>query len=211
MANASCVNDTWKKYTISISDYISLLDNERNIALIKGDVVGLTNSYLYFGEITFEKIVPTILTVTEDTAAKIIRGTVKGSYLAAGADEIKDFAGDYTGGASKITSAVGQNCFVKTSYTADEIRAVASKYGYTHISMWMAVSSQLTVGSGGLYIEAGGSAWNAIKTTNTWVKYTVTIDDFIGQLSGGQVKLINFQTANVNVYFGDITFETTQS
>ena len=202
----------WKQYLIKIDKFIELTLSKGGAyaELFLTDILQLdrTKSFIYVGDVSFEKIEPSILTVDKDTAAKIVRGGTPGTFVEAGADEIKDFAGGYTGACSKMVSAVGQNCFVKTSYTADEIRSLAVANGYTHVSMWMAVSATLNVGGASVYTKAVGSTWGSVKTVNTWTKYTVSIEDFIGQLSSGQVKLINFQTGSVNVYFGDIVFET---
>ena len=203
----------WKKYLIKIDKFVELTIAKNNAyaELFQMDIYNLDRekSYIYIGEINFEYIEPTVLTVDKDTAANIVRGGTTGSYVAAGAEEIKDFAGDYTGAASKIAAATGQNCFVKTSYTADEIRALATKHGYTHVSMWIAVTDQVNTGGSSVYNTATGTSWDAIRVANTWQKYTVTIEEFVAQLSGGQVKLINFQSSGT-VYFGDIGFETVE-
>ena len=224
LANASFTNDTWKKYTVSIEDYISLLDSENNVALIKGDVVGITSaaSYLCFGAIEFvERTIPTILTVTADTYDKVTRGAIKPTYVAAGADEIKDFTGDYTGNAAAILHVAGSQSYYINSIS--ETLFATYKDEYTHVSLWMAYD-YIEGATGTLYATGtslcskAGVGWGTLSASGIkqWKKYTITVDDFASLIdSSDRVMLLKICCdagaalgSKATIYFGDIVFET---
>ena len=207
-------NGVWVKYMIPMEKYIAYAKDKTSVRLIQYDYV-VTGTF-YFGDVFFEYIEPDpiepdpIFTATEDTAANIVRGGTTGTYVAAGADEIKDFTDDYTGSAIAIAVTAGQAVYAKISYTADEITSIATKYGYTQVGLWMAYNSTSAIysSSGTLHRKAGGKYASLVaEGSNTWVKYTVSVVDFVSFISTSGVKLIAFDSSVGTVYFGDIIFE----
>lgn len=213
-------NDTWTKYTMTIDDYISLVDSENNVALINGDVVGLTNSYLCFGDISFEYVeptVPTILTVTEDTAANIAAGGVTGEYVSGSTLNFEK--NGYEGDATVIThSWNGSTNYSFTNFDATKFNSYKEKY--THVTLWMAYdhnTEYVPYSTGTTLATKGGYGLSSLTADNvrSWFKISVKISDFEALVASDSIVLLKIccdtndaLTNNLRFYFGDIIFET---
>lgn len=162
--NATCGN--WEKWTISISDYISLLQQDKNgrdyVQLFHawpnaGDDApvkeeGADRIYFYIGNIEFD-FDSTIYTMNQ-SSYDLVEGFVTDgasrtrTYYAAGSTEIANFTGGYTGNALRIPlqswSVNAGNHFsayvLKSEYTAEQVELFAKKHGYTHVALWFAVN-----------------------------------------------------------------------
>ena len=215
-------SETWYKLTITMDQYISLLttDSSEDSSYINLFTAwsyqmssATDNMHFYFGNVEFESNLPYIVNIDSSTYSSVYLSgnTGASTYIAADADAIKDFAGDYNGNATKLTRYTTNHYYFKNCYSLEQLNAYKAKY--SNVSLWMA-SGILTAGSARFY--ASGAMGNgatmhdnfvskagyaskffvASPTSSThlacgtWIKMTISIDDYIALVTdeNGAVK-----------------------
>ncbi|MBR2329947.1 MAG: hypothetical protein IKA40_01750, partial [Clostridia bacterium] len=205
----SADNGKWQQVTISISNYISTFmanSTYSNLyrptlnSLADGEDADTTYSIkFYIGNMELVKSA-SIVKVNSATYSQIyLQGNAgAGSYVAAGSDAIKDFAGDYTGGATKLTRYTNDHYRFKNFYTLEQLNTL--KKTYSNISLYIAID-QLTEGqvrftdnssTKNYYTFMGKAGYGNSNAANfhatptgkhlasaTWHKITISIDAYI--------------------------------
>lgn len=226
------VTPKWQKLSITMDKFISLVDFETGTARVLATAHWSNGTYtndvsLYFGDMYFEYIEPTILKVNADNYTKIYNdsdGTLNNSrtFVTNAECVTAGITGDYTGNATKFPIVNRFNKYANP-YTADELNSI--KNDFTHVTMWWAFTS---TNEGKVYLYDSGiegvvAPGTNAYTKNTWYKWTITIDQYIqlaaansyqyvcpmyttGDGSGGLSAMYS-TAANVNFYFGDMIFE----
>ena len=144
------------------------------------------------------------------------------TFVPAGADEIKDFTGDYTGNAVKMQIATNPNYRLKCTYSPQFFKGMAQEYNV--ISMWIAVSGieagsayMLTDGSEGfnsIQLCATGGVYNLSDKQNKWIKLSAPTSAIADFANGEYLRTFyiwcdnSFVGPNACVYVGDIFFES---
>lgn len=213
-------NKVWKKYSISLDIYISILEqnNYEYIQIARTGVDGAitdgnAKAYFYVGDVEFSYVKPDILKVSETNVGNVFMDTTKATFVAAGADEIKDFAGGYTGNAAKLKRWTNNWYRFNNPYSLEQLAQIKQKY--TKVSLWLAMD-KLTAGSVRIYDingngatpdtflnKAGWAGWsNKFFVANptasnhlasaTWHKVTISIDDYISLVTGADGKATSY-------------------
>lgn len=208
-------NAVWVQYMIPMETYITFAAEQTSICLIRFDYA-VTGTF-YFGDISFEFVAPTILTVTEATAANIAAGGVTGEYVSGSTLNFEK--NGYEGDATVIThSWNGSTNYSFTNFDATKFNSYKEKY--THVTLWMAYdhnTENVPYSTGTTLATKGGYRWSSLTSDNvrSWFKISVKISDFEALVASDSIVLLRIccdtsdaLTNNLRFYFGDIIFET---
>lgn len=156
-----------------------------------------------------------------------IESDITETFVSAGADEIKDFAGDYTGNAVKMKIAINANYRLKCAYSPQFFKGMAKEYNV--LSMWIAVSGIEDTGKekdGAFMMDNGAEGFNSIQlcatggtynlknNQNKWIKLSAPTSAIADFANGEYLRTFyiwvdeNFSGPNACVYVGDIFFES---
>ncbi|MBQ3046802.1 MAG: Ig-like domain-containing protein [Clostridia bacterium] len=226
------VTPKWQKLSITMDQFISLVDFETGTASVLATAHWSEGTYtddvsLYFGDMIFEYVEPTILKVNADNYTKIYNdsdGALNNArtFVTNAECVTAGITGDYTGNATKFPTVNRFNKYTNP-YTVDELNSI--KNDFTHVTMWWAFTS---TNEGKVYLYDSGiegvvAPGTTAYTKNTWYKWTITIDQYIqlaaannyeyvcpmyttGDGSGGLSAMYS-TASNTNFYFGDMYFE----
>ncbi len=144
---------------------------------------------------------PKVLIVDEDNFKNIKNKDIPmTTCINSEAEEVKDFAGSYTGNATRIDWATNQNYVFDNPYTLQELATLKANY-YNQVTIWFATSEVLTGESIRFYYEghtnmpanffdkAGWGTKHIVESSaqngttdmacKTWYPLTITMDDYI--------------------------------
>ena len=228
----------WTKLSISLDDYIALAANNSYSHVIlfnlgQNNSIDRTASGIYVGSVVFEFIAPeplNILTISSSTWTnyKYANATNSNYIKYAEASSITNITGDYKG------NAVAYRAFdvhrdeysLYNDYTLEQLTEYSKTYNA--VSVWVAFTSNLTAMN---FRDAAVTANYTTKmnfrqeanvtgiTTNTWVKWTISIYDYIDMLEVNNYayavlfagKPTQTDSSEFCIYFGDLIFENTKT
>lgn len=203
-ANKVFGSEKWYKFVITIDQYIDLVtDDEGNVR----DVCPITTVwngdstvvYLYFGDISFgNELVHQGYAVKDKLDnSKVYMydgwGTYRFEYVAAGAEEIADFTGDYKGNAVKRAIATNTGWRFVNPYSLDQLNNMKENNIYKNVSFYIALDG-ITAGVVGFNATVSnmadsseiGKKYFQVDSTSTsqlilkhWYKVTVSLDEYI--------------------------------
>ncbi len=231
VSSSTATNGKWQKATISINDYITLAtqrtDGKVLLIATTSFLEGLdtTNSFVYFGDITFEIEVPThVVDMSVATGAPVnlswSAGT--GNKGIVNATDV-DATSEYKGKAQKLifwnsSGGSGRGWAITNTLTDEDFELIKKKYN--SVSMWFAYDLVAAAGqeTGSVYfankgwstniqetfVNLAGGAGKRVYTTDAnnrkWQKLTITLDKYI--------ELVNSRTDGKVLLFTVGGFET---
>ena len=219
-------NKKWEKWEITINQYIALttggyVDGSKLLFHAYFDpaakdpafsAVEGTEVTFYIGDIEFY-FDPYIVKVNSATHTEIHNSSLSQMYIEAGADEIKDFSGEYNGSAKRFLATTNAGYKLNNPYTSKQLESIKSM-GYTNVSLYFAhsimngtastreQSNPSTVNS--ILYSAKALDWSNRYFTyeptgsqlacGTWYKATITIDQYMSLITGADESTGNTGT-----------------
>ncbi len=199
----------WHKLQISIDDYISLVaENNYEYCVLfaryNRNSTTSSDSKVYIGDIFFEYVAPSIVTVSSTTMNLFkLNGDSSASKIGTVNATDVDETSEYKGMAHKFkfwnSATAGQGWSVENPYSADELETLKGKV--THVSMWFAWSITSVEEQNGTTYLAGkgygtasdnflsyagkiGRVYANNSMNGKWQKLTITIDEYIALATG---------------------------
>ena len=226
------VTPKWQKLSITMDKFISLVDFETGTAFVLATAHWSNGTYaddvsLYFGDMYFEYIEPTILNVNADNYTSYYNTDgIPRTYVSAEDLATLNILGEYTGNAVRFdmsTYKTNGGYKIKIPYTEQELLALKSKYNT--VSTYVAITG---VNGGKFFVDNATSRANYIANlagyaelsiTPTWQKISITIDQLITSMNSTNATVKDYcpliatsgayatYDTNVYMYFGDMIFE----
>lgn len=218
----------WEEWSLSIVDYISLIQTEAEtgklyLPLFKIYCTGLSvRPDIYLGNIEFY-LNPYIVKVVDGSqTANFCNPDKTPTYV-----DAPVLNGDYTGSAVKYMGVgTNQRYRVYTGLTLEQLNALSEKY--ENVSMWVAVDNLASgavsfgknwaKGENNVVIPSfinkanGGDFEFTSENTNTWVKFTMSVETFISICTTTTTDEETGETATtVNEYFALFAVDPTYS
>ncbi len=241
--------EQWLKLSMSTEDFANLVGSNESIRLfyIWSDGItleeGFDSAKVYVGDVEFYYEAPTILTVDNANFGNIHMfdgaSVTAYSFVDANSDEIKDFAGTYSGNATKLKTFTNNGYRFVNPYSLEQLNEIKQSGKVDNVSLYFAMSG-LTAGSARFNVHeltypdtflnrAGiaGNKWFVAEATtgshlamNTWYKFSVTLDDYIALVTDTATNTAKqycplmstwfYQQAGEMAYYvGNIFFEKT--
>ena len=211
----------WEKLTISIDEYISLLqENNYEYAILFGlanrnDKVDPSKSGIYISDIVFENIVPAIAEIRKGNYRQFsFNGNSTSDYISyVPGKNLTDFDGDYSGNAVKYKIFAGHNGQYRATnpYTAEQLNAIKTQYNT--VSMFIAFDLQLKEGqtadsmyvnmlpatSGTSFLSSAGITGTGFSKTyqKKWAKVSISVQDYIDGLSSDGKYFVLFRCGDI--------------
>lgn len=211
-------NNVWSKWTITIDDYISLVEaNDYKYFVLfclanRHDRLDEVHSGIYIGDITFEETlnIPDPLTCNGMTCnAYTYNGNATNYTTYHTAEELSQagFTGEYTGNAVayKVLGGHSGQYRVNNTLTAEDLQMKKNE-GYNAVSLWIAYDMQKTdatstaycinflTGKNSIFSKAGisGTQTSEELGDKVWTKVTVLIDDYAALIEENSAYVVLF-------------------
>lgn len=215
---------TWRKISISIDDYIALVEETDYQYFIlfglanRGTQISDTQSAIFIGDIFFDNVVAESFIVNQDNYSYYNYNGYSNSnyvnYLPLGSSELETLSGDYTGNAVKMKVAAGHGgqYRITNNYTKAQLESVKNQYKY--VTIYWAFSITPTAGNSSCYLnflpETSGNSIllkggilgmknDSSETNKAWQKTTISFEDYLALLEENDYQYaVLFRTGDVN-------------